>query len=72
MCKLDLEIAYDYANWNFLLYMEQCGFLKQEKMGLLKYIKFFTFKLVNSSLMDFLIVPMGEDNLGKKMNCPHF
>lgn len=33
MCKLDLEIAYDYVNWNFRPYMEQCGFRKHEEMG---------------------------------------
>ena len=33
MCKLDLEIAYDYVNWNFRPYMEQWEFRKHEEMG---------------------------------------
>ena len=51
VCKLDLEKAYDYVNWNFLIYMlRRCGFNDRWRRWIFACISFVRFSsLVNSS-----------------------
>jgi len=48
LCKLDLEKAYDCVNWDFLLYMQRCGFGERWR----KWIKLCVFTVKFSILVN--------------------
>jgi hypothetical protein len=55
LCKLDLEKAYDYVNWEFLLYfLRRCGFGEKGRawIGHYNFTMLFSI-LVNGSLSGF-------------------
>ena len=55
ICKLDLKKAYDYVNWNFLLYMlERCGFGERQRGWIHQCVSTVHFSiLINGTLAEF-------------------